>query len=96
MTRGALVLLAALIFSGCGLVGSKSAYVLAHEARLRDADFMLAYNACNAETAAFGLIPDLGFTHDIKFFKCMEKAGWVQPERWNRSPGALGFYERRG
>lgn len=94
MTRVALGLLAALIFSGCGLLGPKSAYVLAHEARLQDVDFMQAYNACNADTAAFGLIPDLGFTHDIKFFRCMEKAGWVQDPR--RNPAAIGRYERRG
>ena len=94
MTRVVLALLAALVLGGCGLVGPKSAYVLAHEARLQDTDFMQAYNACNADTAAFGLIPDLGFTHDIKFFRCMEKAGWVQAPRWNRTPSALGFYER--
>lgn len=98
MTRPALALLAVLLLSGCGLVGPKSPYVLAHEARERDAEFMWAYNACRADVAAFGLIPDLGITWERKFFRCMSQAGWEMPQDGrllNRSPGALGSYYRR-
>ena len=90
MTRVALALLAVLALGGC----ITNDYKRAHDAKLRDPDFMRAYNACNADTAAFGLIPDLGTTRELKFFRCMEKAGWVQEPHHN--PAALGRYERRG
>lgn len=80
--------LIALSLAGC----ITNDYTRAHEARKQDAEFMRAYTACSSDTAAFGLIPDLGFTRDAKFFRCMEKAGWIQEPRWN--PAALGRYQR--
>lgn len=89
--RGLGIALLALSLGGC----ITSAYTRAHEARSQDPVFMQAYNACGDETALLGLIPDFGTTRELSFFRCMERAGWVQPPRWNRTPAALGLYERR-
>ena len=83
-------LLAAMSLNGCVV----NAYTIAHDAKKQDPAFMAAYTDCGEETAALGLIPDLGVTREAHFFKCMRQAGWVMPDRWNRNPAALGYYQR--